>query len=395
MKKNPRKVNNFLKIKILIICFVATLSSCNQGENRDSYIDQQPFLKSEDIRYAEGFQIEYFEHYTRVIINNPWTRSHIPYEVYYLYKDPEVLKNDKIKIPTDGIQIQIPIKSVSVNTFSYFEFLSLIDELSTVTGVTDGLRVYNPEIRSKLKSKEIIDLGDPFNPNIELTMTLKPDAIINSAYAQLDNYSERLDQTGFPVIYSLEWMEDNPLARAEWIKMIASFYNKNELAENIFNEIEEQYFKVQGMAEKIDKKKSVLSGDNFQGTWYVPGGNSFNAKIFRDAGLSYLYENNNKSGSVGLDIESILIQFGNADIWFGCDVNTYSELVAKDSKYLLFNSVKKRQVFNNHERTTPLGGNDYFESAIAYPNLILSDIIKAAYPQLLPNYSYTYIRPLE
>ncbi len=40
------------------------------------------------------------------------------------------------------------------------------------------------------------------------------------------------------------------------------------------------------------------------------------------------------------------------------------------------------------------GGNDYFESAIANPDLMLSDVVKAAYPNLLPNYSYSYIKPL-
>lgn len=226
-------------------------------------------------------------------------------------------------------------------------------------------------------------------------MSLKPQAIINSAYAQLDSYSERLVQAGFPIIYSLEWMEKSPLARAEWIKLIAAFFDKEAEADSIFTAIEGRYLDLQAKVKDVPHQQSVMAGDNFQGTWYVPGGNSFNATLFRDAGLDYRYRNNKESGSIGLDIESVLTQFGKAAFWIGCEADTYGELAEKDAKYLLLESVKKRQVFNNHSRTTPSGGNDYFESAIANPDLILSDLVKAAYPELLPHYSFTYIQPLE
>ena len=237
-------------------------------------------------------------------------------------------------------------------------------------------------------------MGDPFNPNIEKTIALNPQAIINSAYAQMDNYSMRLNQAEYSVIYSLEWMENNPLARTEWIKMIAAFFDKKSVADSIFNDIEDRYLTVKNLAKEGDHSRSIIAGDIFQGTWYVPGGNSFNASLFRDAKLNYLYENNDVSGSIGLDIESVLTKFSETDIWFGCEADRYAELTAKDSKYLLLQPVKQKQVFNNHNRTTKTGGNDYYESAIAHPDLVLSDLVKAAYPDLLPDYSFTYIRPL-
>ena len=110
--------------------------------------------------------------------------------------------------------------------------------------------------------------------------------------------------------------------------------------------------------------------------------------------LLFLYENNYQRGSIGLDIESVLTQFANTDIWLGWEASSYNQLINKDSKYRLLGPVNKRQVFNNHNRTTTSGGNDYFESAIANPDLLLSDMVKAAYPELMSNYSYSYIKPL-
>lgn len=383
------KVNNSTCFSIFYVCLVIIFNGCNTGNyQKNTSIEKGKYLFSEDIRYAQGFKIDYYEEYTRVIINNPWQENREIYRAYYL------VKTDSIEIPEEGIKVKVPLTSISVNTFSYFEFLSLLGELDKVTGVTDGSRIYNPEILNKISEGQIIDLGDPFNPNIEKTIALSPQAVINSAYAQLDNYSLRLTQAGLPIIYSLEWMENNPLARAEWIKMIAAFFEKGALADTLFNNIEEKYLAVREIAYEPDTRKKVMTGDIFQGTWYVSGGDSFNAALFRDAGLKYIYENNNMSGSIGLDIESVLTQFGESDIWFGCEADRYTDLAAKDSKYMLLKPYKEKQIFNNHNRTTKTGGNDYFESSIAHPDLILSDIVKAAYPEKLHNYSFTYIRPL-
>src|SRR5690554_2796192 len=292
-----KKVSKQLYLSILLICSIVVLNGCESRNNHNKTSEEKGvYLFSEDINYATGFSIDYYKEYTKVTINNPWVDNQEPYKVYYL------LKNESIDIPDDdGIKIKIPITSISVNTFSYFEFLSLIGELETVTGVTDGFRIYNPEILQNIENGLIVDLGDPFNPNIEKTIALNPQAIINSAYAQMDNYSVRLTQVGFPVIYSLEWMENSPLARAEWIKMIAAFFDKNSLADSIFNDIEKRYLNIQHIASEIDHKRTVMTGDIFQGTWYVLGGKSFNAALYRDAGLSYRYEDNNQSGSIGLE----------------------------------------------------------------------------------------------
>lgn len=386
------RLTNYKKINNLIIIFsVLILVGCySNKENKGNILTEGTFLYTEDIRHAEGFSINYYKEYTKVTINNPWSNDDTPYAEYYIYKG-----DTKNRVLEKGVYaFSAPLSSLVVNTFSYFEFLDLLNELEIVTGVTDGFRIYNPFILGKIERGHIKDLGDPFNPNIEKTIELNPDAVINSAYAQNDSYSGRVLTAGVPIIYSLEWMEDTPLARAEWIKMIAAFFGKGATANSIFDDIENRYYTVKEKVEGINNRKSVLAGDNFQGTWYLPGGESFNAALFRDAGLHYIYEENKQVGSIGLDIESVLIQFSNTDIWLGCEASSYNQLIRKDDKYSLLGPVKKRQVFNNHNRTTTTGGNDYFESAIANPDLILSDIVKAAYPNLLPNYSFSYIKPL-
>ena len=368
--------------------FVLLIIGCTgKQKSSNSSSESQPHSFTA-IKYAKGFRIEHFDGYTRLTILNPWN-NWTPYQTYHLYK------TNGDKLPSEGTNLKIPLESIVVNTFAYFDFLEQLGQIDKITGITDGFRVYNPNILRRIAKDSIADLGDPFKINLEKTIALKPNAILTSAYAQRDQYSERLVQAGIPVIYNLEWMENSPLARAEWIKMIAVFFDKEADADRIFDQIEKRYLKVKEKVGGVEKKYSVMAGDNFQGTWYVPGGRSFNACLFRDANLNYYYEDDHNSGSIGLDIETILTQFGKADYWFGCTADSYEELNEKDPKYKLLKSVKDKHVFNNKNRVTPSGGNDFFESAIANPDLILSDFIKAVYPALLPQYHFTYIKPLK
>lgn len=388
-ESQSRKPLRMLSKKIVFIVLFCTLLFIACGKKANTGSDKTRLSYSATLtKYAKGFNIERFDSYTRLTVLNPWAENK-PFAVYNLYK------NDSTRLPSEGIRIKIPLKSVVVNTFAYFEFLFLLGELDKVTGTSDGFRVYNPTILDGLKNGTIADLGDPFKMNVEKTLALKPQAVITSAYAQRDNYSERVFEAGFPVIYNLEWMENSPLARAEWIKMIAVFFDKEELADSIFSGIESRYIDVQKKLENVSQQHTVMAGDNFQDTWYVPGGKSFNAHLFRDARLDYLYKDNTESGSIGLDIETVLTQFGKSEYWFGCTSESYAELAAKDPKYRLLKSVKEKHVFNNNNRTTPSGGNDYFESATANPDLVLKDLIKAAYPELLPDYEFTYIKALK
>lgn len=383
-------MNNSSCIFFLLLTIVVAFSTwgCSK-KNRHETNDSTDALSEMANSHAKGFSISKEDGFTKVAIANPWANGDgKPYAVYYLYQ------NDSVQVPDDGFRLKTPISSIIVNTFSYFEFLHQLGELDKVVGVSDGSRIYNPVILEKIRNGEIIDLGDPFNPNLEKSLMLQADAVVASAYAQQDTYNERMQKTGLPIIYSLEWMENSPLARAEWIKLIAAFFNKSEMADSIFNEIEKRYVANKEVAKTASNYPSILAGDNFQGTWYMPGGGSFNAVLFADAGIDYHFKDNGDAGSIGLDIETVLTRFHAVDLWFGSESDSYSELEGKGRKYLLLQPVKNKRVFSNRNRITPGGGNDYFESAILFPDLLLRDLIKASHPELLTDVEFTYLKPL-
>ncbi len=71
------------------------------------------------------------------------------------------------------------------------------------------------------------------------------------------------------------------------------------------------------------------------------------------------------------------------------------ELISRDERHTLFDAVKNKQVYNFNARINDKGANDFWESAVAHPDIILMDVIWALHPELLSDYQPFYLRKLE
>lgn len=369
---------------VAILVFMALLAACtNKKKDRDDRQYEKVALK-----YAQGFTIEKGDGFEVLTVLNPWKENEV-YDKYYLVKDTGTL------VPQDGKKIKIPLKSMVANSATYLEFLNQLGELEKVTGVCSARYIYNPSVVERVGQGLTKDLGDAFNLDIESLMVLHPDAIMTSAYNAEDENSKKLTQCGIPVLFNIEWQEKTPLGRAEWIKFIGAFFDKQELAERLFGELEKRYNEARREAASAPNTPTVLSGQDFRGTWSMPGGQSFNARLYKDAGGNYLYAGNPETGSISTNIENALVDFNRADVWIGVQANTLEELGRTDAKYKLFDAFKKGNVYNYNNRMNATGGSDYWEGAVAHPDLLLKDLIKVFHPDLLPEYEFTYISKLK
>lgn len=138
-----------------------------------------------------------------------------------------------------------------------------------------------------------------------------------------------------------------------------------------------------------------MSGANFRGTWYMPGGKSFMGQLFADAGGEYYYANDSTTGSLPLNVETVLMNFSSTDVWLNCNFKELDQLLKADSKHAFFNPVKQKQVYNFNKRMLPSGANDFWESAIARPDLLLSDVIAILHPEMMKSYELFYAEKLK
>ena len=375
-----------MKKILLIIIGIFVLVSCNNKSSNNKTVKQP--LTQKLLNYATGFAVNNFEDYKEVIVFSPWKKGEI-YARYYLVKDI------KTKTPNDGEKIKIPLKTLASTSVTHLEFLSLLDEIQTITGVCSPALIYNPELQKNIQAGKITDLGDAFSLNVEKTLVLKPEALMTSGFNQADAAAQRIGQAGIPVIFNNEWMETSLLGRAEWIKFVAVFYNKEQLADSIFTDIEKRYNKLKYRALNVSKKPKIMAGNNFRGTWYMPAGQSFMGQLFRDAGGDYFYANDTTTGSLPLNLETVLKNFAETDVWLNVNFSTIDELIKADSKHALFHPVIARQVYNFNMRLLPSSANDFWESAVARPDLLLGDVIAILHPELLPDYEFVYAEKLK
>ncbi|MFV0391186.1 MAG: ABC transporter substrate-binding protein [Paludibacteraceae bacterium] len=374
-----------MKKAVLLLFGILLLSNCTKRQPHKQQTEKDDVQVN--LSYSDGFSIKEKENYKEVIVFSPWERDAV-YARYYL------VKNEKQQTPADGIKIKVPLESIASTSVTHLEFLNLLEEVDKITAICSPRLVYNRQVQNYFSTGKITDLGDAFSLNVEKIIALNPDGLMMSGYNQTDVNAERVQQAGIPVIYNNEWMETSLLARAEWIKFVAVFFDKSHQADSIFRDIETRYDSVKIKLANVSYKPKIISGSNFRGTWYMPGGHSYMSELYKDAGADYFYANDTTSGSLPLNFEIVLKNFAGTDFWLNCNFNTIDELIQADKKHELFRPVKENRVYNFNKRLLPSGANDFWESAVARPDLLLGDVAAILHPELMPNREFVYAKHL-
>ena len=232
--------------------------------------------------------------------------------------------------------------------------------------------------------------------NLELLISLQPDAVIAFDMGGESIALDKIAEAGIPVIYNSDFVETTPLGRAEWIKFFGALLNEEKKADSIFNSIASSYNNLVNKTRDVTDKPTVLNGVVYGDTWFMPGGNNWASIFYENAGAQYLWADDTTSGWLELSYEAVFDRAQKADYWIGTSTfDSKSALLSSDQRYAEFGPFKTDQVFNYSKKKGPNGGYDFFESAYARPDLVLSDLIKIMHPQLLPYYETVYFEQLK
>ena len=375
----------------LCLLFLASLVSCRQAGSGDS--GKRSSFRADstlNLLYAKGFSIQYGEDCQRVTVRNPWSRSDKPLQVYYLYR--ELPRH----CPADGVCVKVPLKALGIGSCTHVEFLNCLGVLPTVQGACNVERLYNEYLRTSRQEGRLADLGDAFQLNVEKTVSLGLDALMVSGQSQMDERLAFLQKNGLPVVYNNEWMEETLLGRAEWIRFVGAFFDCESLADSLFRETERACESIRKTVEQAgEERPSVLTGEDFRGTWYLPGGRSFLAQAIRDAGGTYAYASDTTRGSLPTNLESVLCDMSQSDCWVGVDYASLEDMARADRRYTLFKAWQEHRVYSWHRFSTPQGGSDFWESAVAHPDWLLSDLASLLHPDLFPGTEWHFLRQLK
>ena len=380
------------KYQLLFACLLilACCPSCYKPAGQNPGISEM----AEGIpQYARGFRIEEVPGYKILHVINPWQGSRRVHLQYILTDDPSRVPDSLKQHPV----IQVPVKRVICMSTTHVAMIDALGESDAIVGISGSDYISNPALRSKLETGEVRDVGADQTLNFELILTLRPDLVI--AYgitAEVSGMVNRLEGLDIPVILNGDYLEDHPLGKTEWIRFLASFFTGNEKADSIFRFVASTYEQYKDLIRDKRLKPSVMTGLPWKDTWYIPGGKSFAAAYIRDAGGTYLWEDLDSREAVPLDLEAIYARAASAELWINCGAaGTIAEIVETDKRLNRFQPASTGRVFNNNARINPAGGNDFWESGVMAPHLILADLISIFHPEVLPDHELVYYKRLE
>lgn len=332
--------------------------------------------------------------YAKHIYSKPGSNSFTIYYTWNGIKDSIVYSLSANKTHKVN-EITTPISNVAVISTTDIAMIQAINEILSITGISDSARITNTVIKKRIQEKLVKDLGVGIEMNTEKLLHLKPSIIITTAYNNADIHKNTiLNQSQIPIIYTMSWQESSPLARAEWIKLFGLLYNKQEITDSLFNKIENNYNKLASVTKNITHKPTILAGECYKDIWYMPGGASYVAQFIRDAGGTFVWNANNETGSIPINIEQVIQKTPKDAIWIGSDAESYKDLLRTNHLYSLLSVYSNKQIYNRNKKKNSQGANDYWESGFIRPDIVLADFISIIHPELLPNRELEYFQKL-
>ncbi|WP_372768120.1 ABC transporter substrate-binding protein [Lutibacter sp.] len=370
--------------KIIIFTLFIMLISCKADKKNDA-LNAETNIKS-TLKYAKGFDIQHYNNYTKLTVKAPYQNSIETFEY--------ILVTNKSK--SDLKTIQIPINSIVVTSTTHIPFLELLNVEDKLAGFPNTDYVSSAKTRSLIEKGFIKDLGHEESINTELLLDLKPDLVVGFSLNSNNKTFSTIEKLGIPVLLNGDWLEETPLGRAEWIKFFGVLFDKEKMADSIFNVLEKNYLEAKDIASKATEKPTVISGGLFKDVWNLPAGDSFEAAFLKDANTNYLWKDSKGKGSLSLNIENVFEKGKDAEFWISPSYyKTLEQLNNANDMYPKLRAVQNKNIFTYVNKQGENGGIIYFELAPARPDLVLKDLIKIAHPELLKNYELTFYERLK
>ncbi len=346
-------------------------------------------------RHAEGLAVEYHRHYKLVTVDRPWPGAERALRTLLLQcGTPRPPGYD------DAEMIEIPAKTVlttSTTELPHIVGLGLVDRL---LGHDKLDYVSSIEIRRRIDAGQLIEIGSGPLLRFELVVEADPGLLLADSLGESGlDHLDRLRRAGVPVALAPSFLETSPLGRAEWIQHTALYFNREARAAEIFGRVEERYAELAATVRRAlgeGDRPTVVTGGPIGDTWWMPGGRSYLALLLADAGGRYLWASDPTTGSLPLDLESVYERALDADVWLQPGSwGSLEEIRAVDRRLADFAAFREGRVWNYDARLNPRGGNDYWETGTARPDLVLADLVKIFHPELLPDHQLTFHRRLD
>ena len=267
----------------------------------------------------------------------------------------------------DTLIVDKPMHSIVCMSSSYIGFLDALGCDSVATAVSGLTYVSDPEVRA-----QAVDVGYDAALDYESILKVKPDLLLTYAVSAAEPpYLAKLRELGIRTAVIHEHLESHPLARAEYIRFFGLLTGRKDLSDSLFTDIRDHYL---SLLSEADTPKKVLINIPYADQWYIPGGDNYMTRLIQDAGGEVLGAVPGRFESSVISVEKAFEYAQEADFWLNPGwCSTKDQLRSVHPLFADFPVIDK-PVWNNTKQSTPGGGNAFWETGPARPDLILKDL---------------------
>ena len=368
----------------IYICIACLLISCTHTGKQAVFSGE---TKVDSLAYAQGMTIRYNADYTAVDVRDPWDTTKL-LQRYLLVERAKPLPDGMPK----GTVIRVPVRKIVVYTSVHAAILEQLGEVGSIVGVCEPRYMESPVIQTALKAGHIADLGEATAPNVERMLEVGAEAIIASPF-QNSSFGP-VEKLGIPIVQGADYMESLPLGRTEWVKFYGLLFGKKAMADSVFHSAEQAYLNLKALTATVQVRPTVLPEKKYGSSWYMPGGNSYMAHLFEDAGAHYLFRDIPGEASQPLSFETVFEKAIHADYWlvkYNQETDmTYRAHRQEYTPYANIDAYQNKKVYGCNTGRVP-----FYEEFPLRPDYLLKDFVWIFHPELLPGYTPRYYHPLE
>ncbi len=359
------------------------LACGRQKSSNLSDFNQELYAPSE----ASGYSISGKEgsESSLLTVSSPWQGADSVSSYLFIAR-----AGDEAPLAFDGQILDGEAKRIVTTSSTHIAMLDALGAADRIVGVSGINYITSPEIQNR--RDEIADIGYEGNFDYEALLATDPDIVLLYGVNGANSMESKLRELDIPYIYIGDYLEESPLGKAEWIVPIAEIIGERTKGEETYAAIASRYNDLKKKVEEnaIDAP-SVMLNVPYGDSWFMPSADSYMAKLIKDAGGDYIYKKKTGNTSLPIDLEEAYTLASQADFWLNTDrMTSLSTLAAKCPKFTDTRAFRNGCVYNNTLRANAAGGNDFYESGITNPDLILRDLIGIFHPELSDSTFYYY-----
>ena len=363
--------------QIAALVVAALFSSCS---NKEIVRDTEPIYTP---RYAKGFTIERDKASGELLlcVKNPWQgANNISYYAV---------------INTDA-----PIERVVAMSSSHTAMLEAVGCGERIVGISGCRFISSPVLTKAIAEGKIAEVGYDSAFDFECIKSLRTDMVLLYGVAgEAKALTKKFDELSIPYIYIGDYLEENPLGKAEWVVALAYLCGVEEQGKAFFEGVAERYNALRNQKHCSAYRPRVMLNLPYRDTWFMPPQGSYMVRLIEDAGGEYILlrrETKNErreNTSKPISLEEALVLALRADFWLNLgQIASLEELCAAAPRFAKVDAVRFGRIYNNTKRTNESRGSDFWESGAVRPDLILNDLVQILHYEASSDKLYYYTK---